>query len=401
MLSEAIVAGIPIISATTSDTLNVETVLRTIVHTPEGGDLIKVMPWTGSKTVRPGVLYFCIGEPPTEINATLYTLLAEQESVLILVNPTETPPEAFVAGEIPVPSKLVFDLLTDVVGKDAHKFTRAMSGLTLKQAGEVIRLTQSIYGHLTPRDIAAVRSRFAGAMQGVVPVPTHMDLFVPDPRVKLWTQEVRPFFTDNDIPSLVPRGLLLEGLPGVGKTATSKFIADQFGVPLFRLDLSSSLGKYVGESEGNLSRALNTIDQEAPCVLLIDEVEKLFAEKEDSGVTSRLLSQLLWWLQEHTSRVFTVMTTNDKDRLPPELYRPGRIDHVLWVKPLNFLNAVDLAFMEVLRLVPKADKHGVRTKLMSQFNDLLQVPHKEEYVHAEAIKAGRALARSMLTINKQ
>lgn len=72
----------------------------------------------------------------------------------------------------------------------------------------------------------------------------------------------------------------------------------------------------------------------APCVVLIDEVEKVFQSGEDGGVTSRILSQLLWWLAEHRTRVLTVMTTNDYAAIPPELYRPGRLDKVMFLPKL-------------------------------------------------------------------
>lgn len=394
MLVEAIQAGIPILVATTGDTLNVESVLSEALRAPEGGDSLSVVRWTGSNHVKASeTVLYCVGEPPGAVDAKLYVHLSNIDSVLVLINPPETPPEAFVVGEVPIPPSMIESLLASVVGKDAHKFTRALSGLNLKQAGEVIRLTQSIHGHLSVRGVAAIRSRLAGTMQGILPVDTGMALFVPDPRLKAWVLQSKPFFTEIEIQALIPRGVLLHGSPGTGKTASSKYLAESFGVPLFRLDLSSSLGRYVGESESNLARALNLIDQEAPCVLLIDEAEKLFTHKEDSGVTSRLLAQLLWWLQEHRSRVFTVITTNDLDALPPELYRPGRIDETFNIAPLDHMDAVDLAMMEVVRLLPKADKHKARVTLMARLQE-------KAYVHAEAIKAGRNLARELLTISK-
>lgn len=111
-----------------------------------------------------------------------------------------------------------------------------------------------------------------------------------------------------------------------GKTLAAKHIASTFGIPLYRLDVGAMKGKYVGESEGNLLAALAQVDQVEPCVVIFDEVEKIFQSQGDSGVTTSLLSQLLWWLQEHKSKVFTVMTTNDLRKIPAELYREGRID---------------------------------------------------------------------------
>lgn len=114
-----------------------------------------------------------------------------------------------------------------------------------------------------------------------------------------------------------------------GKTLASMYLASEFGVPLYRLDLGTMMGKYVGQSEESLNAALAQVDLVAPCVVIFDEVEKVFQNNSDSGVTSRMLSQLLWWLQSHKSKVFTVMTTNAIEKIPEELYREGRIDITL------------------------------------------------------------------------
>jgi SpoVK/Ycf46/Vps4 family AAA+-type ATPase len=125
---------------------------------------------------------------------------------------------------------------------------------------------------------------------------------------------------------LRPRGLLLSGKPGTGKTMGAKRIASRLNVPLMRLDLGIVMSKYVGESEANLATALARVEEAQPCVMLIDEVEKLFHGEDESGVTQNLLAGLLWWMQEHRAAVLTIMTTNDMKKLPPELIRPGRID---------------------------------------------------------------------------
>jgi SpoVK/Ycf46/Vps4 family AAA+-type ATPase len=128
---------------------------------------------------------------------------------------------------------------------------------------------------------------------------------------------------------LRPRGILLDGVPGTGKTVAAKWIAQEIGVQLLRLDLGAIKGKWVGESEGALRDALAQVDRESPCVLLLDEVEKLFAQSREDPVAANLLASILWWLAEHHSQVLTVMTTNDKDGLPRELWRSGRLDETL------------------------------------------------------------------------
>ncbi|MET7467278.1 AAA family ATPase [Micromonospora sp. NPDC005686] len=129
-----------------------------------------------------------------------------------------------------------------------------------------------------------------------------------------------------------PRGVLLVGVPGCGKSLSAKAIAGEWRLPLYRLDFAAILGQYVGQSEGRLREALETADRVAPCVLWIDEIEKGLAGQNDStGVGRRLVGQFLFWLQESAHRVFVVATSNDVRSLPPELLRKGRFDELFFV----------------------------------------------------------------------
>lgn len=130
-----------------------------------------------------------------------------------------------------------------------------------------------------------------------------------------------------------PKGVVLVGVPGCGKSLSAKAIAHNWGLPLYRLDLASVLGMYVGQSESRLREALAAVDRVAPCVLWIDEIEKGLAGAgtDSTGISSRLIGQFLYWLQEATSKVFTVATSNDVQKLPPELLRKGRFDEVFFV----------------------------------------------------------------------
>ncbi len=130
-----------------------------------------------------------------------------------------------------------------------------------------------------------------------------------------------------------PRGIMLVGVPGCGKSLSAKAIAQRWGLPLYRLDLGAVMGMYVGQSESRLREALDGADRVAPCVLWIDEIEKGLAGAggDSSGVTTRLVGQFLYWLQESQSKVFTVATANDVRKLPPELLRKGRFDELFFV----------------------------------------------------------------------
>jgi len=130
----------------------------------------------------------------------------------------------------------------------------------------------------------------------------------------------------------LPKGILIVGMPGCGKSLTAKITAGLFEVPLLRLDVGKLMGKYVGESEDNLRRAIKTAEAVSPCVLWIDELEKAFAGVGGTGggsdITTRLFGNFLTWLQEKESSVYVVATSNDISKLPPEFLRKGRFDEL-------------------------------------------------------------------------
>ncbi len=129
-----------------------------------------------------------------------------------------------------------------------------------------------------------------------------------------------------------PRGVLLVGVPGCGKSLSAKAIASEWQLPLYRLDFASIHGQYLGQSESRMREALETADRVAPCVLWIDEIEKGLSGRGDStGVPQRVIGQFLFWLQESDSRAFVVATANDVRGLPPELLRKGRFDELFFI----------------------------------------------------------------------
>lgn len=133
----------------------------------------------------------------------------------------------------------------------------------------------------------------------------------------------------------MPKGVLIAGLPGCGKSLSAKAAAALFEVPLLRLDMGRLMGKYVGESENNLRQAIALAEAISPCVLWIDELEKAFAGIGGNGggadVTTRLFGNFLTWMQEKDNPVFVVATANDITKLPPELLRKGRFDEIFYV----------------------------------------------------------------------
>jgi SpoVK/Ycf46/Vps4 family AAA+-type ATPase len=144
----------------------------------------------------------------------------------------------------------------------------------------------------------------------------------------------------------MPKGVMIVGMPGCGKSLTAKATAALFSLPLLKLDMGSLMGKYVGESEGNMRRAIKVAEAVSPCVLWVDEVEKAFvgigSVGSGSEVATRLFGYFLTWMQEKTSQVFVIATANDISALPPELLRKGRFDEVFYVDFPSKMERIDI-----------------------------------------------------------
>ena len=153
--------------------------------------------------------------------------------------------------------------------------------------------------------------------------------------LKRWLLLRREPFLDPEASGLpAPRGVMLLGVQGAGKSLASKAIAAAWQVPLFRMDFGALFDKYQGESERKLREALKVADAMAPCVLWMDEIEKGLAGGQgdgDTGAGKRMLGSLLTWMAERQSSVFLVATANDIEGLPPELMRKGRFDEIFFV----------------------------------------------------------------------
>jgi SpoVK/Ycf46/Vps4 family AAA+-type ATPase len=155
--------------------------------------------------------------------------------------------------------------------------------------------------------------------------------------LKSWLAKRRAIITEpqkaKDFGLSFPKGVLLLGVQGAGKSLCAKAIANDWNLPLLKMDPSSLYNKYIGESEKNFMRAITTAEKMSPVVLWIDEIEKAFAAvgEMDGGVSQRVLGLFLSWLQERKGDVFVVATANDVSKLPPELIRKGRFDEIFFV----------------------------------------------------------------------
>lgn len=216
----------------------------------------------------------------------------------------------------------------------------ALRGLTLNQARQA--LATVIIGNrgLAQGDIERLNRRKADALSKeslVEYYPLEDNAFELGgfARFKQWLERARVGFSEQarELNLTPPRGVLLLGVQGCGKSLAAKVIAKQWRLPLLKLEAGRLYDKYIGESERNFRRATNTAESMAPVVLWIDEIEKAFSPgaDNDGGVSSRLFGAFLTWLQEKSASVFVVATANDISRLPPELLRKGRFDEIFFV----------------------------------------------------------------------
>lgn len=228
------------------------------------------------------------------------------------------------------------------VKTDRKSFELLLENLRGLSTGDTERLARKVIfddGALLPSDLPAVmQAKYELLNRGGVLAFEYDTAQFADlggmSRLKEWLRRRKPAF-DGSAPQLdAPKGVLLLGVQGCGKSVAAKAAAGIFGVPLLRLDFATIHNKYIGESERNLRESLSTAEMMEPCVLWIDEIEKGVAAgggDGDSGTSKRLLGTFLTWLAEKKSRVFVVATANDISSLPPELVRKGRLDEIFFV----------------------------------------------------------------------
>lgn len=230
----------------------------------------------------------------------------------------------------------------DLSSEDAQRLVQALQGLTINQARQVVAQAIVDDGMLSAADISTV-VRCKGEMierGGILeffPVEENNFDIGGFTRMKSWLERARVGFSPEAraLNLDAPKGILLVGVQGCGKSLAAKFVARQWGLPLLKLDAGRLYEKYVGESEKNFRKATALAEAMAPVVLWIDEIEKAFAQggssESDGGLSQRLFGSFLTWLQEKRQEVFVVGAANDLMNVPPELLRKGRFDEIFFV----------------------------------------------------------------------
>ncbi|MBR6298740.1 MAG: AAA family ATPase [Candidatus Gastranaerophilales bacterium] len=230
---------------------------------------------------------------------------------------------------------------SELTEDDKEKLSKAALGLTMQEAENAFALAMVNDGKLNKQDIAVILEekmqviRKTGLLEFI-----QSDLGIEDigglDNLKKWLLKRNNSWSEKAkrycLPA--PKGVLVTGIPGCGKSLTAKAMSTIWQLPLLKLDIGKIFSGIVGSSEENMRKAINTIEAVAPAILWVDEIEKGLSNatsSNDSGVSSRIFGTLLTWMQEKTAPVFVIATANNISKLPPELLRKGRFDEIFFV----------------------------------------------------------------------
>ena len=265
---------------------------------------------------------------------------------------------------------------------EREQLLKALTGLTRCRIARVLAKCLARSGKVDESAIGVVIEekrqtiRETGILE-FIPVQTGLDSVGGLENLKQWVKLRSHSFTDaaRDYGLPSPKGVLLAGIQGTGKSLSAKTIAAEWKLPLLRLDVGRLFGGIVGESESRVRQVIKLAEAIAPVVLMIDEIEKSFSNNQsdgDSGTSRRVFATLLTWLAEKTSPVFVVATANNVELLPAELIRKGRLDE------LFFLSLPTQSEREQIFKV-----HLNRLRPNNQFNLELLAARSQEFSGAE------------------
>lgn len=291
--------------------------------------------------------------------ARMLPMAARNEArAMVILSPTsEIPPELAghaIAVDFPLPDRTeVAALLEAAIGSIPEELRAAAApngsrdaaidaaiGLTASEAQACFAKSLVATRRIEPATVAGEKKRVIArekVLEWYDPLPGGLDAVGGLDNLKGWLTGRRAAFSPKarayGLPA--PKGALLVGVPGCGKSLTAKAIATAWAMPLLRLDLGALKSKWVGDSEANIRKALRVAETVAPCVLWLDELEKALSGATsgaaDGGVSGDALGAILSWMQDRAGSVFVVATANDVSALPPELLRKGRFDEIFFV----------------------------------------------------------------------
>lgn len=295
-----------------------------------------------------------------KLRDTIDVTTATSKTVFILSPRKVIPPECekqFIHVEIPPPDtheiRMILDqslealrgrikvLLTD---DETNLLIEAFRGLPSTEIENVLSRMIVRDGKLSPDDLSDVicekgRMIAASGLLQFYPPSESLNTVGGLSNLKTWLQRKKAAFGQNarDFGLDMPKGVLLVGVPGCGKSLTAKAVSSFWQMPLIRLDIGQLFSSYIGSTEENMRKAIMTAESIAPCILWIDEIEKGLSgvqggsDASDGGVARRIFATLLTWMQDKKHPVFLVATANDVSSLPPEFLRKGRFDDIFFI----------------------------------------------------------------------
>ncbi len=247
----------------------------------------------------------------------------------------------------------------DIQDHDRSALVSALSGMTLQQARQILGYAALEDGRLDLADVPRIVNRKAQIIRanGV------LEYFPPEDKplklggfngLKQWLSRSHVGFGPQAqaLNLSAPKGILIVGVQGCGKSLCAKTIAQAWKMPLLKLDAGRLYDKYVGESEKNFREAIRVAESMAPAVLWIDEIEKSLGNSggdSDGGLSQRLFGSFLTWMQEKSQEVFVIATANDVSQLPPELMRKGRFDEIFFVDLPNAQERTAIVQMHLIQ----------------------------------------------------
>jgi len=280
--------------------------------------------------------------------------LKTQPKNLIIIAPEINIPESLreliTIVEFPLPNyleikeelkRLASSLQQDILDNQLDELTIACQGLSLERIRRVLSKIITKYGtinELSPNLILEEKKQIiqqSQLLEFCIPNKKLSDLGGLD-NFKAWLKQRDEAFSQSalDYGLPYPKGLLLVGVQGTGKSIAAKIIADEWKLPLLKLDFGRLFASLVGQSESRVRKMIQTAEALSPCILWVDEIDKAFAGTQtsgDSGTTSRVLATFITWLAEKTTPVFVVATANNIEWIPPEVVRKGRFDEIFFL----------------------------------------------------------------------
>lgn len=267
------------------------------------------------------------------------TRIPKELEKFITILEVEYPTEAEISRQI---KAFADEQEVDISEALLEEMSIAFKGLTEFEIENILSSALAVDGTFTRQDLQLIFAQkrqmiIKSGILEMIPVKEKPDDIGGLENLKAWlVRKAKVFKSMNraiEFGVNMPKGALIAGVPGCGKSLCAKVTAQMFEVPLLRLDMGKIMGKYVGESEENMRKAIALAEAISPCVLWVDELEKAFAGINGSGseVTVRLFGTFLTWMQEKTSPTFVIATANDITKLPPELMRKGRFDEIFYV----------------------------------------------------------------------